>query len=228
MALLALIPARGGSKGIVEKNLTLLNGLPLIDYTINAAVSAMGAQNVYLSTDDEKILKHGQDKNIQTPFLRPNHLGQDDTLMSAVIKHFFLWAKENSLDVSDGIILLQPTSPLRDANDILAATEIFMEKSPYSLVSVTNVPHQFIPESLMVLKNNSLSPLKEDGALLRQEKPQYFARNGPAILILSEKAIMSEKFYDESVIPYIMPQNRSFDIDTKEDLEIISKILEKS
>src|SRR5690554_6446866 len=133
--ILALIPARGGSKGLPRKNLRLLGGKPLIAWTIEEAVKSGCFAEVAVSTDDNEIAAAAKDYGARVPFLRPAELARDDTKGIEVVLHAMDWYETNEW-AFDLLMLLQPTSPLRTAEDIRAALGVFSEKQAAAVVSV--------------------------------------------------------------------------------------------
>ena len=230
--ILGLIPARGGSKGIPNKNIIDLNGQPLIQYTIDAANNSTLLSTSIVTTDDQKIADIAQELSAEVPFLRPTELATDNSGALGVIKHALEYFTSIGQRI-DYIVYLQPTSPLRTAEDIDQAIRLIMNSDADSLVSTMDVPHQFGLESLMVEEAQPetawVSPaLAENNNFRRQEKLQYVARNGPAIVITKPTTI--EKFdslYGEKILSYKMPMNRSADIDTMDDLEYVSWLIHK-
>ena len=221
MRSLGIIPARGGSKGIPLKNITLLNGKPLMAYTIEAAL-ASNLNKVIVSTDDEKIAKIARDYNAEV-IMRPVELAQDNTPTLPVLQH----AVESLDDDFDFIVTLQPTSPFRTALNIDEAMKLF-ENDPTSdtLVSVIVVPHNMVPVSLMKEKNGYLEHNidQNQGIFRRQDKPKLYARNGPAILIMNTIQLLKGELYSGKTIPYIMNSISSIDIDDKNDLLIAEQL----
>lgn len=229
--ILAIIPARGGSKGIPRKNIKKLNGKPLLEYTVDAINKCKLIDRAILSTDDDEIINIGSKLGLEVPFKRPLNLAQDDTPALPVIKHAL-----NALEDIDGykpdvIILLQPTSPLRTNKHISEALNLYLSNNVDTVVSVTEVPHNMNPYSIMHLKENGevVPFLKfDENKNLRQFKPIYYARNGAAIYIVSYETIMSQNtLYGKKIRPYFMKREESFDIDEKIDWDIIENILEK-
>jgi CMP-N-acetylneuraminic acid synthetase len=226
MKFLAVIPARGGSKGILRKNLVKVEGKPLIAYTINEAIACNLFENVIVSTDDAEIANISLEYGAQVPFMRPSDLSQDSTPMITVMQHALAW----SLDISkiDALVLLQPTSPMRKAQHIQMAVEEYIRQGADSLVSVVKVPHQFIPESIYTVKNGLAKAYISEPDIpmtRRQDKPIYFSRNGPAILISNANLIKGGNFYGQKIVPYEMNSEDSIDIDTPYDLEIFKMIM---
>ena len=123
MKFVALIPARSGSKGIPGKNLQLLDGSPLITYTIKAALSSFGTASVFVSTDSSEIAELAKSAGAQVPFLRPKGLAGDTSSACEVVEHFIDWTHSNTLSL-DAIVYLQPTSPLRSAASISSSCKL--------------------------------------------------------------------------------------------------------
>jgi CMP-N-acetylneuraminic acid synthetase len=233
--ILGLIPARGGSKGIPNKNIIDLNGKPLINYSINAAKESDFLTKLIVSTDSKEIADIAQLAGANIPFLRPETLSTDSSAALGVIEHAIDYFASIG-EAFDYIVYLQPTSPLRTKEDIDQAIIIMRNSDADSLVSVTDVPHQFGVESLMVEDMNSnekwVSPLANNqvtkNALRRQEKPHYVARNGPAIVITQPNTIKQfGNFYGNKVASYKMPANRSADIDNIDDLDYVSWLMDR-
>lgn len=240
--ILGLIPARGGSKGIPNKNIIDLNGKPLIEYSIAAANHSQYLSNVVVSTDSAEIADIAQDLGANVPFMRPVELSGDSSSAVEVIKHAIDYFKTTGHSF-DYIVYLQPTSPLRTKNDIDSSIDIMLRSDADSLVSVVDVPHQFGIESLMTEKatpqGQRLSPAIESKqplsqqkpgkqTLNRQEKSQYVARNGPAILVTRPETITQfNNLYGNKIASYKMPTNRSADIDSAEDLDYVSWLMER-
>ena len=228
MYYLGLIPARGGSKGIPRKNTTLLAGLPLISYSIQAANQSTRLDQCVVSTDDEQIKSVAEEYGGNVPFLRPEALSADASSAGDVMGHAI---NELCLDPDrTAIVYLQPTSPLRTTDDIDSAIAHFEKSSADTLVSVVEVPHNFAAESQMILRDGQLSPLFDNVALQRQAKAIRYARNGPAILICRARNIIEGRsFYDSKlkVVPMVMPIQRSVDIDDISDLLIAENTLKQ-
>lgn len=224
MAIVGLIPARGGSKGIPRKNLADCAGKPLIGHTIEAALGSGALDALYLSTDDDEIAGYAAGEGVEVPWMRPPELAGDRTPMIEVVRHFLSWYRGEEGEPG-GIMLLQPTSPLRTARHVREAAERYRRERPASLVSVTPVPHQFAPESLMVEKEGLLEHYREGGSYTRQEKGSYLARNGPAILIMSPGAVDRGEQYASPCLPYRMDERSSVDVDRPLDLEWASWLL---
>ena len=219
MKYIAIIPARGLSKGVPRKNIKTLSGKPLIAWTIEAALASKLINRVIVSTEDQEIAEISKFYGAEVPFLRPIELSQDDTPTLLVLQNLL---KKIDLKDIDNIITLQPTSPLRTTQHLNEAISTF-EKYTYSdcLVSCIEVPHNFTPESIMKINNEGfLQNFYEDNIqtkyLRRQDKPKYYARNGAAIYI-TKKEIINKAILYGNIIPYNMDKFSSLDIDTEDD-----------
>lgn len=226
--ILAIIPARGGSKGIPRKNLAELGGRPLIAWTIAAARTSLGLNRIIVSTDDADIAAIAKEYGAEAPFLRPADIAGDTASAHDVIRHaldYFNAAQEQY----DAVAYLQPTSPFRRGDQISEALALFSQLSPDTLVSVVPVSHNMGPGSLMRRVGNDkalfLEP-PEGQTFRRQEKEVLFARNGPAILIVSATDVLiKNKLYGERIAGYTMDHLSSLDIDEPLDLEIARCLL---
>ena len=212
-----IITARGGSKSIKKKNLSLLDGKPLLYYTITEALKS-DLDEIYLSSDDDEIIKYASQFKINI-IRRPLHLASDDAKSIDVIKHVI--SELNSKD--DNFCLLQPTSPLRNCFHINQAMKLYQSDSSLvkSLVSVVQLDHNYNPDSLMYLSENGylLNNNSNNNIYRRQDKPIYFARNGAAIYIFNSKDIQ-EKLLNGNILKFEMEKLSSVDIDTHEDLKL--------
>jgi len=211
----ALIPARGGSKGIPRKNIQELGGKPLIAWTIEAALKSDSIRRVIVSTDDEEIAEVAKQYGAEVPALRPSKLAEDDTPSIEVIHH----ALENWTDC-DALILLQPTSPFRNEQHIEEAIELFKENTDCYIVSVHENDQ---PLEWMYKQNNEgfLSPIAESRAYQRQKALTIYTLNG-ALYVGFRDMFYTENKYNKK--PYIMKKEFSLDIDTCFDLELANCI----
>ena len=221
MDILGLIPARGGSKSIPHKNIVPLAGRPLIAYTCDSALASERLTRVILSTDDSAIAEVGLQNGVEVPFLRPSEFALDDTPAIEVIQHALKVLKQKENYEPGVVVLLQPTSPLRRAEHIDAAVDKLLESGADTVVSVTEVPHQFNPVSLMQLDDDKLVPLSEGPLILRrQDKPALYARNGPSVLVVRREVLESGELYGPVVRPLEMDSADSIDIDNADDLAL--------
>lgn len=223
MNVLGIIPARGGSKGIPKKNVVDLNGKPLIFYTIDAALTSKVIDKLIVSTDDENIAKIAR-KFGSDVVMRPAHLAGDKSPTISTINHVIEILSLNSY-IPDIIILLQPTSPLRNYLDIKKSLDQFISNKCESLIAVNNVDHS--PYWNFKIKNSRLIPIFDEKYLKyrRQDLPEAYIPNG-SIFISKPKTIKDYNgFYTSNIFPYVMPPERSLDIDTKLELEFAKFLL---
>ena len=218
MRILAIIPARGGSKGIPKKNIVPLAGKPLILYTIEAAQLAKSLDRIVVSTDSFEISELCQSVGCEV-LSRPAALSVDYTTTLSVLQHALeVFSKADYFP--DAVMTLQPTSPFRTFKHIDDATKLFMaDVNADSLVSCTKVPHVFHPYSVMREESNGyLVPfLGKSQPCRRQDKETIFARNGAAIYITRTNRL-SQFVFGGNLIPFMMDSCDSIDIDTPEDL----------
>lgn len=222
---LAIITARSGSKGLPDKNIKLLSGKPLMSYTIEAAYESDMFDEVFVSTDSEKYAEIARKCGARVPFLRSERLANDTASSWDVVRETLVKYKEIGKRF-ETIALLQPTSPLRRAEDIVMAYRIFQNKKSDSVISVCEMEHspllcnQLGEDGLMqdfVMKDNYLKP--------RQELSKYYRINGAIYIVRTRCNIDICDLYNEKSYAYIMPQERSIDIDTQLDFEIAKSIL---
>jgi CMP-N-acetylneuraminic acid synthetase len=228
MNILAIVPAREGSKGIPKKNIYPLYNTPLIYYTIKAIQRSKLITRAILSSDSSEVIKVAKDYGLEVPFVRPSKLAQDDTPALPVVKHAVKWLEETENYKVDYIILLQPTSPLRTENHIDEALSILINSDADSLVSIVEVPHNFNPYSIMKLQGKYLSPylLFDENKNLRQFKPVFYARNGAAIYAFTYNCLMNKhSIYGDKILPYLMEKASSIDVDDLFDLKLCEWIL---
>jgi CMP-N-acetylneuraminic acid synthetase len=235
LAVLGLIPARGGSKGIRNKNLAPLCGRPLLAYTADAVRESTRLTRTVVSTNDLAIAEAARALGLDVPFARPEALSADDTLMLPVVQHALRTAREGGFQ-PDAVALLQPTSPLRRGEHIDAAIALLETSQADSVVSVVEVPHQFNPVSVMRLDGERLRPFVDEGVSAspaslknmitrRQDKPRVLARNGPAVLVTRAATIDAGSLYGDDCRPLLMAAEDSLDVDSHWDLAMAEFIL---
>lgn len=225
MEILSIIPARGGSKGIPQKNIKVLDGMPLITYSIKSALNSRYIDKIVVSTEDVEI------KDISEHFgaeiiSRPTELADDDSKTIDVILHALNYLKSEDYNPKL-VVLLQPTSPLRTSNDIDSAIEIFLKNDCDSVVSVCEFDHS--PYWALKEENNFLTPVfgQEYLRKRRQELPRAYIPNGAIFISSPCKIRKYESFYCPKTLPYIMPLDRSVDIDSILDFKLAELILEE-
>jgi len=224
---LAIIPARSGSKGIKNKNIIPLKGKPLISYTIESALESGIFDETIVSTDSEEIAEISKAYGAKVPFLRPYELATDEVSTLDVILHTLDYYISQKI-FYDYFVLLQPTSPLRNSEDIVNAVELLFKKKADSVVSVCETDHSplwsnVLPKDLSL--NNFLS--KEARNKPRQELPKYYRINGAIYISKIEHFLKERDFYVKNSYAYIMPLDRSIDIDNYIDLKLAEILLEE-
>lgn len=218
---LAVIPARGGSKGVPGKNIRLLAGKPLIAWTIEAAKRSKYITTTIVSTDDEEISTVAIEYGAEVPFIRPAHLAEDDTPGVAPILH----ALEQCPDY-DYVVVLQPTSPLRTAEDIDGTIEKMFKNDGDFCVSVAEAAQS--PYWMYTLnKDDVMQPLIDSPLVVRrQELPKAYILNGAVYVAKVEELKKTESFITSETVAYEMPEERSFDIDLEKDFLVCENIMQ--
>ena len=210
--ILAIIPARGGSKGVPRKNIRELVGKPLIAWTIEEAKKSKYITRTILSSEDPEIIEVAKRYGCEVPFVRPLELAQDDTPGIEPVLHVV-----DQCPGFDYIVLLQPTSPLRTFEDIDGCIElIFKNKSPACVsVSIADISPYWM---YTMQEKEQLSPLLTDGFFSRrQDLPKVYALNG-AVYVAKVSWLQNIKtFITDETIGYVMSESHSLDIDTEED-----------
>ena len=226
MKSIAIIPARSGSKGIKDKNIRLLNGKPLMAYTIEAALQSKMFDCVHVSTDSEQYAKIARDSGADVPFLRESSSATDnastwDTLRSVIENYNQI---EKNFDI---VTLLQPTSPLRNEEDICRAFQIFSEKDAESVISVCELEH-----SIQICNT-----LGEDGSMKgfidmnvvgrRQALSTYYRLNGAIYIQRADYLMKKRDLYGDKSYAYVMSKEHSVDIDDMFDFAMAEALLKK-
>lgn len=225
---IGLITARGGSKSIPNKNIHMLAGKPLIAWTIEAAQNSRSLNRVIVSTDDPKIASISETYGAEVPFMRPAELSQDGSDHISVVRHAMAWLEQNERFVPDYLMLLQPTSPLRTSEDIDAATELAEARNAEAVVAVSEMkPHPYL--SRQMGDDGILTELISTNIpyLQRQALPLAFAINGAMYLNRPASLLKHLSFTPNGTLGYVMPPERSIDVDTPWDLYIAELILRR-
>lgn len=225
MEILAIIPARGGSKGVPKKNIRPLAGKPLIAYSIEQAKESKYISRVIVSTESEEIAEVARKWGAEV-IKRPEELARDETPTIDVIIHVLDYLKKEEKYIPNIVVLLQPTSPLRTSEDIDGAIELFLNAQDcLSLVSVTEFDHP--PFWAMKIEDNFLKPLfcEKYFRMRRQDLPKAYKPNG-AVFISTPRVLYEYRtFYTPKTIAYVMPPERSIDIDTEFDFLLAEFLL---
>lgn len=219
---LALITARGGSKGLPRKNLLLAGGKPLVAWTVEAALGSKSVTRVVLSSDDDEIMAAATSAGCEVPFRRPTELATDQATSMDVVLHAL-----KELPDYDYLVLLQPTSPLRSSDDIDAAFRLMLSRNAPACVSVSEVDqspywmYQLTTEDKLV---NIMEPLCNVSR--RQDLPPIYTLNGAIYIARTDWLLKSRTFLSPETVAYQMPKNRSLDIDDAKDFQEFLTIIQ--
>lgn len=221
LKVLAVIPARGGSKGLTRKNIRKLGGRPLIAWTLAAAQASRRIDRCIVSTDDQEIAAVARACGGDVPFMRPAELATDTATAQDVLEHTL-----EQLPGFDIVVILQPTSPLRSNADIDGTIETMLDHDATSCVSVVE-PGKSPYWSYTVNARNQLTPLLDPAfsRMRRQDLPQAFVLNGAVYAAHRQWLLDNGSALGEGTVPYVMPVERSVDIDTAFDLELAALYL---
>ncbi|MFL1012223.1 acylneuraminate cytidylyltransferase family protein [Flavisericum labens] len=229
MRILAIIPARGGSKGVPNKNIKLLNGKPLLAYTSEVAIQSKYLSEIILSSEDQSIINVAENLGVHVPFVRPSVLAQDDTPTINVIIHALKWYAKQSV-FFDAVCLLQVTCPFRTVDFLDASITKFIESGCDSLISVQKVPHQFNPHWAFEL--NSAGTLKiatGEKRIIprRQELPEAYHRDGSIYITKTEVILKQNSLYGETITFSESSSEFNINIDTPEDWEKAEGLIDR-
>jgi len=224
--MLAIVPARCGSKGLKDKNIKLLDGKPLIAHTITKAKKSKYISDIIISTDCKKIEDIAISYGAKSHFLRPKDLASDtSSVIDAYIYTIDRLNSEFGYNI-DEFMVLQPTSPLREVVDIDSAIELFRVKNADSVVGYTVEDHP-ISWHKYINKDLTFTNIFEENLKNRQEVRETYYPNG-AIFIFKYDIIKEKKYYTKNSYAYIMPKSRSVDIDTIDDFLYAEFLLNKA
>jgi CMP-N,N'-diacetyllegionaminic acid synthase len=224
--ILAIIPARSGSKRLPKKNIKMLLGKPLLAYTIDTVKKSQHVNRYIVSTEDKEIASISNTYGAEV-LMRPIELAQDESSTDEVILNVLELLRDTDQYTPDVIILLQPTSPLRTTRDIDSAISTFLTSPGESLISVTEFDHT--PYWAFRIERGFLkSEFTQEKLKRSQELPKLYRPNGSIFIIRTETFLKNRSFYTNHVIPYIMPPERSIDIDDEFDFSIAEFLLKIS
>ena len=227
---LVIIPARGGSKGIPRKNLYKVNGKPLIDYTLDVARDLLNEKIVdyiHVSTDDQEIADHVINYGFEILFMRPAELATDYSKTPDALVHSIKILEEHDYQF-DNIIILQPTSPLRDYNNIKKAISNFENSLSDSLISVVNEEHYSLMNCYLLEGElgNPIDPNHNKGLMRQEILPLYF-RNGSIYIVKSQYLLSNNKMISDKPILFEMSRRESINIDSLIDIKLFEFFGEK-
>jgi len=223
--ILCVIPARAGSKGLPGKNIKKLLDKPLIAYSIEHAKGSKYIDRVIVSTESKKIADISEEFGAEVPFMRPEELSSDDSSMIDVLLHAMNWLEEREGYPFDILALLHVTTPLRSVEDIDNSIELLVEEGADNVFSVTEAHRNPYFNMVEVDKNGYVTLVKEGNFVTRQSAPKVFDMNS-SIYVWWKDVLKKQKsiFLKNSKI-YIMPKERSLDIDTELDFKLAELIL---
>ncbi|MDY7394207.1 acylneuraminate cytidylyltransferase family protein [Aureibaculum sp. 2210JD6-5] len=220
MRILGLIPARGGSKGVPKKNIKLLGGKPLLQYTTEVALKSKLLSKVVLSSDDDEIIEIGKKLGLEVPYRRPELLADDNSPTLPVIQHMLQFLKDKYNEEFDTVCLLQVTTPFRTVEFLDNAIQKFIKSDVDSLISVQKVPHEYNPHWVFVrnhIGNLEIATGDKEIIARRQELPEAFHRDGSIYITKTETLLKKKSLYGDSVAHIESPKESYVNIDTIDD-----------
>lgn len=223
MNIVAIIPARGGSKGIPRKNLAKINGQPLISFSIEHALASKLINRVIVSTEDEEISKTAKRYGAEIPVIRPKELAKDHVLDIPVFEHMLSYLEKNEQYIADIVVHLRPTAPYRKPEWIDEAIELLINDTDADSVRSVSEPSQH-PYRTFNITDGYLSPIMkhehpEPYLLRRQDLPKMFFYNCVIDITRPSTIFDQHSMTGKKMLPYIMNPENVLDIDTKQDLE---------
>ncbi len=225
---LAVIPARGGSKGVPRKNIRDLCGKPVIAWTIETALAAGDElHRVIVSTDDPEIAVAAHAFGAEAPFMRPAELATDEAPGLPVIQHAVKFVEEEEGAPVDWVLILQPTAPFRNADDISESLRLAREGGCDSVISVTRVLAEH-PILMKKIENGRLLPYcieEKEGTRRQDYDPPAYIRNGAIYLTRRDVLMEGDSIWGEVIQPYVMPEERSYDIDSERDFRLVELVM---
>ena len=224
---LGVIPARGGSKGVPKKNIKDLKGKPLISYSIEEARRSKLMDRCIVSTDSEEIAKVSKEAGGDVPFIRPNEFATDMALSVDVIKHALNFLKEQGEEY-DIVVLLQPTTPFRTAEDIDKAIEKIIKTDCDSVVSMVDVGANHPARMYTLEEADQLESVMEEGITMRprQELPPIYIRSGDVYASKVNSVFSKNSMMGKDCRAIVIPEKRAVNIDTLLDFKMAEIIIE--
>ena len=219
MRILGLIPARGGSKGVPGKNIKILGGKPLIQYTADIALQSSLLSKVIVSTDDDAIIAVAEAIGVSVPFKRPANLANDKSPTLSVILHALEYL-ESKGECFDAVCLLQVTNPLRSLTFLENSIKTFIDKNTDSLISVLEVPHEYNPHWTFKIDNQEclrISTGEKEIIARRQELPKTYHRDGSIYLTKTSVLKEQKSLFGERISYIESSRDKHVNIDTMED-----------
>lgn len=222
---LCIIPARGGSKRIPRKNLAVIGGKPLISYTIKAALDSRILDRICVSTEDIEIAETAQTEGAEVPFMRPGELAEDNIPGIHAVIYTIRLLEERENYRPDYILVLPPTSPFRTSQDVVNTVKLALGKKADSVIGISpSIQHPYWMKT--VTDEGRLEPFIElDRHYQAQQLPSVYAVNGSIYLVRREMLLEHQTYYYDNTYAYIMPIERSLDIDSPWDLYLADLII---
>jgi CMP-N-acetylneuraminic acid synthetase len=228
--ILAVIPARGGSKGVPKKNIREVCGKPLIAYTIEAALAASGyLEHIIVTTDDPETAEISRSFGADVPFMRPAELSGDKAPTGPVLQHAVSFMEQKHGIVYDWVLLLQPTAPFREPNDFKELVEIAQSRDCDSIISVVQV-FAVHPILMKKIEDGYLTHFcieEKEGTRRQDYNPAAYMRNGVYYMTRRNVLMNKDSIWGEKIMPYVMPENRSVGIDSELDLKMVEILMEE-
>lgn len=221
---LAIIPARSGSKGLKDKNIKELCGKPLLAYTVEAALESGQFDEVMVSTDSESYAKIAEEYGADVPFLRSDITAGDSASSWDMVEEVLAGYGDRGKSF-DTFCLLQPTSPLRSAEDIREAYKIYKEKASFAVVSVCEAEHSPLWCGQLPDTGEFVDFINPESMRRRQDAGKFYRLNGAIYIVDINKFKTDRFFYHKGSFAYLMPQDRSVDIDTGLDFKLAEYIM---
>lgn len=227
--ILGVITARGGSKGIPGKNVKLLGGKPLIAYTIEQAKQSDLITHLVVSTDDEEIARVCREHEAEVPFMRPKELAEDDTTHLPVMQHAITEAEKQNGVTFDYVVIFQPTSPFRTKDDIDGTIQKLIDTGADSAVSVCEW-YEAHPTKAKRLEGDDVLPYFDKEASTRRQELAKAYKRSAAVYVMKRDGVMRGKkasdLYGERIVGFVVPAERSIDIDTPRDFALAEWMFE--
>lgn len=220
--ILAVIPARGGSKGIPRKNLKKIANKTLIQHAYDVTQELAWIDAIVLSSDDEEIIAHGTAIGIETPYRRPAALATDHAKSIDAWQHAWIACEKNYNKKFDISILLEPTSPMRTAVDIEKVVNLLIQSNAHTVATVSKTPGHYTPhKTLEISAEGFIAPFIKDGLKysIRQEIPTYFHRNGICYATTRESLLEQSNLMENKCLPFLIDRY-VVNIDEESDLQI--------
>lgn len=218
--IIAIIPARGGSKRLPGKNIKLLADKPLIAWTIEAALESKVFDHVFVSTDCDEIAQVAKTFGAEVPFLRPAEIATDTATTNDVVTHLVEWFEKEYNRAVTTVAILQPTSPLRNAKNVQEAFALMGNEDTKAVVSVCELEYPIQFCNKLGLDGSMDGFIKPEHLKRTQDIATYYRLNGALYLFKREYVNSLNKLYSEGTYSYIMTSRSSVDIDTKEDFSL--------